>query len=136
MAVSNLIYEQIENKNRTKIVEVKTLDEFKHRLNQMDLLISSKMHPAVLGVSGFVPTLCIAYDHKQIGFFNILEMPECLVEINEVTSDNLISILDYINTNKNQLREKLQEKIPELQNVLRETMEKSLFKLLNVESET
>jgi polysaccharide pyruvyl transferase WcaK-like protein len=135
LEVSNLIYEQVENKNRTKIVEVSTLDEFKHRLNYMDLLISSKMHPAVLGVSGFVPTLCIAYDHKQIGFFNILGMPECLIEINDVSSENLINILENIDTNKEELREKLHNKIPELQKVIRETMETSLFKLLKIERE-
>ncbi len=135
LEVSHLIYDRMQHKERAKIVEVSTLDEFKHRLNYMDILISSKMHPAVLGVSGFVPTLCIAYDHKQIGFFNILEMPECVIEIKDVTSERLIQTLEYINTNKNTLRSNLNEKIPVLQKVIRDTMEKSLFKLLNKTSE-
>lgn len=134
--VSNLILARMENKERAKIVEVSTLDEFKHRLNFMDILISAKMHPAVLGVSGFVPTLCIAYDHKQIGFFNVLDMPECVIEIRNVTSENLIDRLGYINENKDNLRNSLKEKIPELQSVIKNTMESSLNKLLNNDSDT
>lgn len=133
--VSKLIIDRMENKERVKIVEVSTLDEFKHRLNFMDIVISAKMHPAVLGVSGFVPTLCIAYDHKQIGFFNILGMPECVIEIKNVTSENLIEKLAYINENKDKIRSSLKDKVPELQNTIRETMESSLNKLLKIKSD-
>jgi polysaccharide pyruvyl transferase WcaK-like protein len=133
--VSKLILERMKYKEKAKIVEVSTLDEFKHRLNFMDVLVSAKMHPAVLGVSGYVPTLCIAYDHKQIGFFKILEMPECVIKIRDVTSENLVDTLYYINKNKEKLRSNLIEKIPELQSVIKETMESSLDKLLNGDRE-
>ena len=125
----------MEKKDRASITVVEDLDEFKHRINNMTIVISSKMHPAVLGVSGFVPTLCVAYDHKQIGFFNNLGMPECLVEIGNISSEALVDILDHIWTNKESIKTELNVKIPELQQIIRNTMEESLFFLLEKTSE-
>jgi polysaccharide pyruvyl transferase WcaK-like protein len=93
------------------------------------------MHPAVLGVSGYVPTICIAYDHKQIGFFNNLEMPEVLIEISKISSETMSSKLDYIWNNQGSIQTDLEEKIPRLQSVIKDTMKNSLFSLLEKTSE-
>jgi colanic acid/amylovoran biosynthesis protein len=135
LGISKIIHERMEKKDRASITVVEDLDEFKYRINNMTMVISSKMHPAVLGVSGFVPTLCVAYDHKQIGFFNNLEMPECLVEIGNISSEALVDILDHIWSNKESIRTELNVKIPELQKIIRNTMEESLFSLLEKTSE-
>ena len=130
LEVSQMIHERMHQKDKAKIIKVDTLDEFKHRLNDMTMLISSKMHPAVLGVSGFIPTICIAYDHKQIGFFNNLGMPECVVEISRVSSTKLKEMIDYVWQNKEPIKNSLKEKIPVLQTGIREAMENTLFSLL------
>ncbi len=47
--VSKLILDKMKNKHQAKIVIADGVKEFKMYLDQMDMIISSKMHPAILG---------------------------------------------------------------------------------------
>lgn len=112
LEVCKSILREMRNKNRVRIISTNIVDEFKLFLGHMDMIISSKMHPAILGASGFVPVLCIAYDHKQTGFFERLNMAECVFDIRMFSYDELLSKIDYVWTRNDQLRALLKEHIP------------------------
>jgi polysaccharide pyruvyl transferase WcaK-like protein len=97
------------------------------------MIVSSKMHPAVLGVSGFVPVLCIAYDHKQTSFFERLGMKDCLVDIRQVSQRNLASKMDYVWNQRGRLQEDLRKKIPVWQKHVRETMGNAIATYLEID---
>lgn len=115
LEVSKLILHKMKNKDRAEIVNTAAVEEFKLYLDQMDMIISSKMHPAVLGASGYVPLLCILYDHKQTSFFERLGMIDCTLGIREVSPGNLSSKIEHVWNQSNHLRESLKEQIPKWQ---------------------
>jgi polysaccharide pyruvyl transferase WcaK-like protein len=126
LEVCKLILHKMKNKNRVKIVSASTVEEFKLFLNQMDMVISSKMHPAVLAASGFVPMLCIAYDHKQTSFFERLNMIDCTLDIRSVSFESLLSKIDHVWNQKNRLKLLLKNQIPTWQKDIKKAIRRAI----------
>jgi colanic acid/amylovoran biosynthesis protein len=122
--VSKFIVEKMRNKRRTKIIRTDSVAEFKLLLNRMDMVISSKMHPAILAVLGFVPVLCISYDHKQTGFFQRLNMSECTLNIRDVSYERLLFKIDETWNQRDTLGESLKHQIPQWKKNVRVTIQK------------
>ncbi len=113
--VSNRILEKMDNKDQAKIITTEGVPEFKYLLNQMDLVLSSKMHPAILAATAYVPVLCIVYDHKQTGFFQRLDMSQCTLDISEVSHETLRDKIDQTWLQKDTLSQSLSIRIPQWQ---------------------
>lgn len=126
METCKLIMDNMKNKDRVQIVSTNTVEKFKLLLDQMDMIVSSKMHPAILGASGYVPILCVAYDHKQTGFFQRLDMSDCILDIQGLSKESLFSKIEHVWIRRKQLRESLEDKIPAWQTHLRETLKKTV----------
>jgi colanic acid/amylovoran biosynthesis protein len=123
LEISRSIMSKMKHKDRLCLISAGTVDEFKFLLEQTDMIVSSKMHPAVLGVSGFVPVLCVAYDHKQTSFFERLNMKDCLVDIRQVSQGNLASKIGYVWNQRERLKEDLRKEIPLWQKHVRKTIQ-------------
>jgi polysaccharide pyruvyl transferase WcaK-like protein len=113
--VSNQILDKMKNKANTRIILAKNVSEFKNYLDQMDMVISSKMHPAILACTGYVPTLCIAYDHKQTAFYNNLGMLDFVLNIRLVTYEKLLAKVTWAWEHRTLFQEALRAKIPKWQ---------------------
>lgn len=113
--VSELILDRMKNKKQAKILLTSGVREFKSYLDQMDMIISSKMHPAILGATGYVPILCIVYDHKQSSFFERLDMINCTIGIPSVSYQSLVSRIDHVWKQKETLKTVLRNQIPKWQ---------------------
>jgi polysaccharide pyruvyl transferase WcaK-like protein len=124
--ICELILEKMKNKNHAKIIVANGVEEFKSLLDHMDMIIASKLHPAVMGVSGYVPTLCIAYDHKQTGLFKLLGMEDCVISIMEVSSERISSKIDLIWKQRERIKASLLTRIPTLQEDIRKAVKKAL----------
>jgi len=122
LAISKMMVEKMKNKNQAVIIRVERVEEFKSFLDKMDMVISSKMHPAVLALSGHVPTLCIAYDHKQTGLFEGLDMNDCVILLNELSGRRLFSKICYVWNNRERIKAMLEERIPSIRKNIRETI--------------
>jgi polysaccharide pyruvyl transferase WcaK-like protein len=129
--VSKSIVEKMKNKTHTKIITTDNVAEFNMLLNKMDLVVSSKMHPAILAVLGFIPVLCIAYDHKQTGFFQRLNMSECALNIRDVSYERLLFKIDETWSQRDTLRESLKRQIPQWQKNVRVTIQKLVSLYIN-----
>ena len=125
--ICELILDKMKNKDRAKIVIASGVEEFKSLLDHMDMIIASKMHPGVLGVSGHVPTLCIAYDHKQIGLFKLIGMEDCTIPIMEASCEKILSKIDFIWKEREKIANLLQTRIPELQEGIRKAVKEALM---------
>jgi polysaccharide pyruvyl transferase WcaK-like protein len=125
--ICRLVYEKMRNKNRAKIVVASGVEEFKSLLDQMDMIITSKLHPGVMGVSGFVPTLCIAYDHKQTGLFKLLGMEDCIIPILVGSFEKISSKIDSIWKDRETIKASLQTQIPKMQESTRRAIREALM---------
>jgi len=126
LAISKMIFQKMKNKNHATIIQVEKAEEFKSLLVNMDMVISSKMHPAVFALSGNVPTLCIAYDHKQTGLFESLNMPECVVGLGEFSGGRLFSKICQVWNNRVPIRAKLKTHGSSIRKNIRETIKSAL----------
>lgn len=131
MVLCNRIVNEMKNADKVRIYHAENVDDFKSLLDTLDMLISSKMHPAIFATSGFVPVLSVAYDHKQTGFFKRLDMSRCVFEIRDITSDILIEKMDYVWTNRTKLTQSLKNQIPILQKNIKTNINKALLSYVN-----
>jgi polysaccharide pyruvyl transferase WcaK-like protein len=79
------------------------------------MVVSSKMHPAVLAATGYVPIVCIAYDHKQTAFFERLNMIDCTLNIRNVTFESLLFTMEKTWNQRTALQASLRLQIPQWQ---------------------
>jgi len=124
--VCTLILSKMKRADKASIANVCTVEEFKSLISQMSLIISSKMHPSVLAASTFVPSICIAYDHKQTGFFITLGMNNCVIPLKEFSCEKLLEKIDYAWSERDNLTRLLQSRIPEMQEDIKKSIEKAL----------
>jgi colanic acid/amylovoran biosynthesis protein len=124
--VCRLILSKMKNRNKTRIVVADGVEEFKSLLDQMDMIITSKMHPGVMGVSGYVPTLFIAYDHKQTGLFRQLGMEDYTIPIAEVSCEKMLAKIDLMWKNREKIAALLQARIPVMQEDIKRSVERAL----------
>jgi len=132
LEVSKLIMEKMENKRHTFLYEAKSIECFKSALDHANLVVSSKMHPAVLAVSDGVPAICIAYDQKQVGFFQLLGLDECVLLIRDFSGEALFQKINNVWARREEIRKMLSEKVPLLRKNVLETVTLALTPLLEV----
>jgi len=124
--ICKLILNEMKNKNRAKIFVANGVEEFKSFLDHMDMIITSKMHPGVMGVSGYVPTLFIAYDHKQTGLFKHLGMEDFAIPITEISCERILAKIDSIWRQREKIVASLQTRIPVMQEDIRKAVKEAL----------
>jgi polysaccharide pyruvyl transferase WcaK-like protein len=122
LELCKLILGKMENGDKAKIAEAKSVEEFKSLISRVDMVVSSKMHPAVLAASAYVPFVFIVYDHKQTGFASSLGLGDCVLSIQEVSCERLFSKIDYVWNRRDDVRALLRNRVPELQRHVKETI--------------
>jgi len=132
LEICKLVLSKMKKADKAKIINASNVEEFKALINQMDMVISSRMHPAVLAASGYVPALCIIYDHKQSGFLMSLGLSECAISISEVSFETLLSKIDYVWNSRDKIRKLLKKEVPELQKQLRMSIAFALARALEL----
>ncbi len=121
-----LIIRKMEHSDKARIIETKDLGEFRSIVSQMDLIVSSKMHPAVLAASVHVPIVFVAYDHKQTGFAASLSLSDCLISLHEVTCERLFSKIDHVWNSKAEIKALLKTRVPKLQRNVKKSIESAM----------
>ena len=122
LEMCKLIRNRMSYASHTEIADTTTVEDFKRLINQVDMIISSKMHPAVFAASAYVPALCIAYDHKQIGFFMSLGESESVIPVTQISSEKLLSKIDYVWNNRRKLTLMLKKRVPELRSDVKKSV--------------
>jgi polysaccharide pyruvyl transferase WcaK-like protein len=130
LQMSRRIYAQMTYKHDVEIIYEPELEKFKVILNEMDMVISSKMHPAILASTGYVPIVCIVYDHKQTGFFQRLGMTDCIMDVRRVSYEGLSRKVDHVWNKREAMSVSLKKQIPLLQANIREAIRRAIVPFL------
>ncbi|MBA9039375.1 colanic acid/amylovoran biosynthesis protein [Bacillus aryabhattai] len=90
--------------------------ELKYFYSKLDMFIGTRMHSNIFALSSYVPTVAINYEHKTRGIMELLELENYVLEINHITSSDLISVAEQCWKNRDSLKNKLQRQIPQVLN--------------------
>jgi polysaccharide pyruvyl transferase WcaK-like protein len=131
LEVSELIVQNMKNKEKTKIINASSVDEFKHWIDQMKIVVSSKMHPAVIAASVHVPFLFIAYDYKQMGFASSIGLEDCVLSIRDFSCEKLFAKIEYVLKNIEAIEGLLKKRVPELQRHVKDSIAFALAPFIN-----
>jgi polysaccharide pyruvyl transferase WcaK-like protein len=125
LEMSQLIFDKMKHKDMASILNLLSVSELSSVLEKAEIVITSKMHPAVLATSYYVPTVCVAYDLKQIGYFQQLGMIKCIASVNE-SPLKLQNQIEYVWSNRARIRASLEEQIPIMQANVRRAVKRAL----------
>lgn len=126
LEISKQVMERMETRSQTSLIGTSNVEEYKSLLSQMDIVLSSKMHPCVLAASAFVPAVCIAYDDKQVAFFEQLDLSDCVLPFQRVTSKNLASKINTQWDKRDETKAKLKKHVPPMQAKIRTAVKQIL----------
>ncbi|WP_029322993.1 polysaccharide pyruvyl transferase family protein [Butyrivibrio sp. AE3004] len=65
-------------------------------LSEGRITISTKMHPVIISTSYSVPAVAISYNYKIDGFMSLIDKQENCVNIDDISKEKLISIVDRV----------------------------------------
>ena len=109
-----LIAERVKNKRKLKsITNEYNAKELKGIIGMCDLFIGTRMHATIASTSMLVPTVGIAYSHKMHGIIGeMLGLEDYIIEIENLTYDNLVSAVHKAWLNREDLKDHLSKMIP------------------------
>lgn len=88
-------------------------NQVKYVISKCDMLIAARTHASIAAYSTFVPTLVIGYSIKSRGIAEELfgNYKNYVLPIEELTYQNLVSYFEYIDGNKEDIKNKLVEQM-------------------------
>ena len=99
-------------------------EELKTLIGNFDYFIGTRMHSNIFATSMRIPNIVIAYEKKTNGIMEIVGLEDYVLEIDTVTSDELISKIDRCINNKTEIINYLNTKVPELKQEILEKIDK------------
>ena len=90
--------------------------QLKYIISKCDLIIAARTHASIAAYSSCVPTLVIGYSVKSRGIAEDLfgNYKDYVLPTDELTKDNLIKYFNYIDNNKDNIKEMLEKKAKKL----------------------
>jgi polysaccharide pyruvyl transferase WcaK-like protein len=86
----------------------------------LDLHVSQMLHSAILALNAGVPTINIAYDIKNLGFFEMMGMAEYCLRADSLSKDDLLDRAESALAEQSRLRGHIRERKAELRQALDE----------------
>ena len=114
--ISKEVFNRIENKSKVTILTKDyPPEQLKGMYGCMSFFIGTRFHSCIFALSMHVPTIAIRYTHKATGIMKMLDMDVYVCNINTITTQELISKIDKIWTERDEVKKKLEEKIRVMQ---------------------
>jgi len=89
------------------VEETVTPQLLKSIYGMMDIFIGTRMHSNIFALGEGVPVLAIGYLYKTQGIMDMLQLSEWVLDINQLTVENLISKLESIWTQREAIKTKI-----------------------------
>lgn len=110
------VFNKIKNKSKVTILtDDYPPEQLKGMYGCMSLFIGTRYHSCIFALSMNVPTIPIGYSHKAPGITKMLGLEDYLVDINTITTHELISKVNKIGIERDEFKKKLEEKIRVMQ---------------------
>ena len=113
--IAKIIKQRLNKKEALQIVE-KDLSpvEIKTLISSFEIFVGTRMHSNIFATSMNVPTVAIAYEKKTNGIMEMLNLNDYVINIEDITSENLIDKVELAIKNKEEIKENLKIKIQEI----------------------
>lgn len=114
-AAIDMIYSKLSAKDKLRI---KTIEEgFDHHqlkfiIGTCDFFLGSRMHACIAAISQAVPTVGLSYSRKFRGVFESVDNEIPIADLRSLDYDQIVEIVDYAFTNRENLRNKLKTRMP------------------------
>lgn len=86
--------------------------ELKYFYSKMDMFIGTRMHSNIFALASEVPTVAINYEHKTKGIMELLQLGEYVLDINDITPENIVHVIEQCWNNRVALKNHLASHIP------------------------
>jgi len=126
LVVTNEIVSRIHNRDKVKIIVNDDVDFYESIIRELDLLVTSRMHPSIIAARNFIPFCSIIYDHKQIGFLRQISLLNYSILINEITCWSLKTLVDQALQNRLKIKEIIEKNLAKIRQSLEIGIEKSI----------
>lgn len=108
MPLINEIIKMVDKKNAVKVLSKRWNSEIQQAIiSQMDLVIGNRYHSVIFALKGKIPTVCLAYEHKSVGIMHMVGLDKFVININDLTYENLIVTIDQAWNQREKIRKGL-----------------------------
>lgn len=94
--------------------------EIKAMASNCDYFIGTRMHSNIFATSMKIPTTAIAYEKKTNGIMETVNMSDYVVEIDTITKEELIKIIEKMINDREEIIKILNKRIPEIRKEIEE----------------
>ncbi len=121
--VSNLIYDELINKNKVSMIQGKYLpDDLKGIIGNCDMFIGGRMHATIASTSLCIPTIIFAYGDKYYHIIgDTMGQTDYIIDLRNTSYDDILqetkSKIDSLWRNRKNIREKLNEKTKQVKQI-------------------
>jgi len=102
--------------------------EIKSVIGNFDFFIGTRMHSNIFATSMLIPTTAIAYEKKTNGIMKTLELDDYVIEIDSITSKDLIFTIDKMINNKETIKMHLSHKISQIRKEVYKKTKENIIK--------
>lgn len=107
--VINKVIDNIKNKNKVfKITEEYSAPDLKAIISKADILISSRFHGAIAGLSICVPTIVIGWAHKYKELMTLVKQEKYSVDYQDVDIEKIMDKVNDLWKNKTNIKKDLE----------------------------
>ncbi len=108
MPLINEIVKMVDRKDNVKVLSKTWNSEIQQAvISQMDLVIGNRYHSVIFALKGKIPTVCLAYEHKSVGIMHMVGLDKFVININDLTYENLIVTIDQAWNQREKIRKRL-----------------------------
>lgn len=97
-------------KQHTRVLsEQYNSDEQQMLISKMDFFVGNRYHSIIFASKMNVPSVCIAYEHKAVGFMKLIGLEKYVVDIKDANKKSLISKINEAWLERNNIKKILNE---------------------------
>ncbi len=102
------IIELVGAKNSVRVLSKKWNSEIQQAIiSRMDMVVGNRYHSVIFALKSAVPTVCIAYEHKSVGVMKAVGMEKYLIDIKELTYEELVDKIEQVWDKRRDIKELL-----------------------------
>jgi colanic acid/amylovoran biosynthesis protein len=116
-SANDLMYSELKEKYPGRIHCIRgeySAPQMKYLIGQSDFFIGSRMHACIGALSQCVPTTVLAYSKKAAGVMSLAGIRDTVVDLREVGADECAGRILTMLDDRERLRSKLQERMPQV----------------------
>ena len=88
--------------------------ELKWVIQQMSWFCGTRMHSTIAGLSSGVPTIALSYSIKTAGVFQTCQMGDCVLELRDLSTTDVVENLWQAWLSRRSLKERLSKSTPKV----------------------